>query len=522
MKVTCNQNFRFFLKTLIFNLFIILHFQIGAQPLRYSEKVFEKSDTIKDVEYAKAPWLNNPVALLSEYNIHEGEAKTEMRPLYMDIFSPSGDTVQHRPAIIFMHSGGFLLGTRHNEDMLALCDSFARRGYVTATIDYRIGMGATINRFFGIIIGAQVDKSNGYRSFYRAMQDSRASIRFLKQNAENYGIDTTKIFFYGSSAGAILSIQNLYLDKTSEIDSAAFESPSLGNPDTIGVSGFGAKANAVVALWGSLQKPELIENETTPVFLAHGTADDVVPFKKGKLLGNIEIPISTIKLELPDGYGSFCIDTALQNREIPHQTYFVEEKKHEFYGVDTGEFPEDGPNTYWDTIIWKTSDFLFDIFQPEADFQVDNQNLTSIFTNTSSEIYSAQWDFGDNTTGTGNIAEHIYAKSGIYKITLTACNKNMACDTISKMVETGNQVFVNEFPFAEIRIFPNPANDFVVVEGLIDNVQIRIFNMNGKLIETRKNYENGPLNIQQLETGVYLLEIKNRQQKAILKLVKTR
>ena len=98
----------------------------------------------------------------------------------------------------------------------------------------------------------------------------------------------------------------------------------------------------------------------------------------------------------------------------------------------------------------------------------------------------------------------------------------MACDTISKMVETGNQVFVNEFPFAESRIFPNPANDFVVVEGLIDNVQIRIFNMNGKLIETRKNYENGPLNIQQLETGVYLLEIKNRQQKAILKLVKTR
>lgn len=522
MKVTCNQNFRFFLKVLIFSLLIFLHFQIGAQPLRYSKKVFEKSDTLKDVEYAKAPWLNNPVALLSEYNIHEEEVKTEVRPLYMDIYTPSGDTVKHRPAIIFMHSGGFLLGTRHNDDMLALCDSFARQGYVTTTIDYRIGMGATINRFFGIIIGAKIDKSNGYRSFYRAMQDSRAAIRFLKQNAEKYGIDTTKIFLYGSSAGAILSIHNLYLDKPAEIDSAAFQSPSLGNPDAIGYPGFGAKANAVVALWGSLQKTELIENETTPVFLAHGTADDVVPFKKGKLLGNIEIPISTMKLELPDGYGSFCIDTALQNRGIPHQTYFVEEKKHEFYGVDTGEFPEDGPNAYWDTIIWKTSYFLFDIFQPEADFQFEIQNLTSIFTNTSSEIYSARWDFGDNTTGTGNIAEHIYAKSGIYKVTLTACNKNMACDTISKMVETGNQVFANEFPFAEIRIFPSPANDFVVVEGLIDNVQIRIFNLHGKLIDTRENIRNGPLDIQQLETGVYLVEVKNRQQKTILKLVKTR
>lgn len=513
---------RLFLKILIFSLFIFIHFQIGAQPFRYSDSVFDKSDTLKNVEYAKAPWLNNPVGLLSDYNIHEGEVKTEMRPLYMDIFSPSGDTVKQRPAIIFMHSGGFLLGTRHNDDMIALCDSFARRGYVTATIDYRIGMGAIINRIFGIIIGAKVDEANGYRSFYRAMQDSRAAIRFLKQHAENYGIDTTRIFFYGSSAGAILSIHNLYLDKTTEIDSAAFQSPSLGNPDTIGYPGFGAKANAVVALWGSLQKPELIENETTPVFLAHGTADDVVPFKKGKLLGNIEIPISTIKLELPDGYGSFCIDTALQNRGIPHQTYFVEGKKHEFYGVDTGEFPEDGPNAYWDTIIWKTSDFLFDIFQPEADFQVDTKSLTSIFTNTSSEIYSAQLDFGDNTTGTGNITEHVYTKSGIYKVTLTACNKNMACDTISKMVETGNKVFAEEILFNKIRIFPNPASDFVVVEGLTDNAQVRIFNLHGKLIVTRENFGNGALNIQQFETGVYLVEIKNRQQKTTLKLVKTR
>lgn len=512
--------FRFLLKTMIVSFFIFLHFQIGAQPLRYSKKVFEKSDTLKDVEYAKAPWLNNPVALLSEYNIHEGEAKTEMRPLYMDIFSPSNDTVKHRPAIIFMHSGGFLSGTRHNDDMLALCDSFARRGYVTATIDYRIGMGATINRIFGIIIGAKVDEANGYRSFYRAMQDSRAAIRFLKLNSENYGIDTTKIFLYGSSAGAILSIHNLYLDKPAEIDSAAFKNPSLGQLDSIGIQGFAGKANATVALWGSLLNPEVIEIETTPVFLAHGTADDVVPFKKGKLLGNIEIPISTMKLELPDGYGSYCIDTALQNRGIPHQTYFVEGKKHEFYGVDTGEFPEDGPNAYWDTIIWKTSDFLFDIFQPEVDFQVETQNLTSIFTNTSSEIYSARWDFGDNITRTGNIVEHVYNQSGIYKVTLTACNKNMACDTISKMVETENKVFAEEILFNKIRIFPNPASDFVVIEGLIDNAQIRIFNMNGTLIQMKENIGNGTLNIQQLETGIYAVEIKNHQQKTTLKLVK--
>lgn len=98
----------------------------------------------------------------------------------------------------------------------------------------------------------------------------------------------------------------------------------------------------------------------------------------------------------------------------------------------------------------------------------------------------------------------------------------MACDTISKMVETGNKVFAKEILFSRIRIFPNPASNFVMVEGLIDNAQISIFNMNGTLIEMMENIGNGSLNIQQLETGIYAVEIKNQQQKTTLKLIKTR
>ncbi|MBN1820817.1 MAG: hypothetical protein JW833_08870, partial [Prolixibacteraceae bacterium] len=60
----------------------------GAQPFRYKEKVFENVDTLKEVVYAVAPWLNNliPIELLSEKNVHDGEAKTENLPLLMDIF----------------------------------------------------------------------------------------------------------------------------------------------------------------------------------------------------------------------------------------------------------------------------------------------------------------------------------------------------------------------------------------------------------------------------------------------------
>ena len=508
------------IKRLFHALLFLLSLNSGAQSLRYSNIVFDKTDTLKNIEFATAPWLNNKVNLLAEYNIHEGETTTETRPLLMDIFTPEKDTVTKRPAIIFMHSGGFLLGTRHNDDMVALCDSFARRGYVTATIDYRLGMGATISRFLGIIIGAKVDNANGYRAFYRAMQDARAAVRFLKHNHENFGIDSSKIFLFGSSAGAILGIQNLYLDKNQEIDSAAYKTPSLGSPDTIGIQGFGGKANGVVALWGSIQMPELIENETTPLFLAHGTDDDVVPFRKGKLLGNIEIPIPTIKLELPEGYGSFCIDTALQNRGIPHEIYFVEGKKHEFYGVDTGEFPVDGPNACWDTIIWKTSDFLFDIFKPKAGFSVETQNLKAVFSNTSTDIYSARWNFGDNITAEGKTVEHVFAQAGNYKITLTTCNRNQACDTISKNVTVGHDVFAGIFSEQNLSIFPNPTSGIFRINGINSPAKIRIFDLQGNLKAESENSISEPISIQHFKAGLYIVEIEMENRKIKMKLVK--
>ena len=73
----------------------------------------------------------------------------------------------------------------------------------------------------------------------------------------------------------------------------------------------------------------------TPVFLVHGTDDNIVPFKKGVPLAGIIPPeySSVAQLNLQETYGSFCIDTVLSNRNINHETYFVEGQKHEFYGV---------------------------------------------------------------------------------------------------------------------------------------------------------------------------------------------
>src|SRR5687767_4193091 len=60
------------------------------------------------------------------------------QPLLMDIYQPVGDTVRRRPVIIFAHQGGFVSGQRTDAYMVAVCTQFARLGYVTASIDYRL------------------------------------------------------------------------------------------------------------------------------------------------------------------------------------------------------------------------------------------------------------------------------------------------------------------------------------------------------------------------------------------------
>ena len=50
----------------------------------------------------------------------------------MDIYTPDGDTETNRPLILFMHGGSFTAGSKEQIDCVNFCESFAKRGYVTA------------------------------------------------------------------------------------------------------------------------------------------------------------------------------------------------------------------------------------------------------------------------------------------------------------------------------------------------------------------------------------------------------
>src|ERR1043165_9130881 len=122
--------------------------------------------------------------------------------LKMDIYQPAGDLLAHRPLIMVAFPGSFTAGSRLSPDITQLCDNFVRRGYVCASIDYRLGFEN----------GSDCD-TNQFKAMMRAVQDMRAAVRYFYKDAQTnntYRVDTNQIFIGGSSAGAFIALNYAY------------------------------------------------------------------------------------------------------------------------------------------------------------------------------------------------------------------------------------------------------------------------------------------------------------------------
>ncbi|MHC2185623.1 acetyl esterase [Rathayibacter agropyri] len=90
-----------------------------------------------------------------------------------------------RPALLMLHGGGFVDGARNEGGMTELCEYYAKRGFVSVTIDYRL---LQQSRYPGQI------------------EDAQAAVEWLRDPAqvERFGLDPARIGVMGSSAGAII------------------------------------------------------------------------------------------------------------------------------------------------------------------------------------------------------------------------------------------------------------------------------------------------------------------------------
>jgi acetyl esterase/lipase len=153
------------------------------------------------------------------------------------------------PCIVLIHGGGWAAGNKNQlNDQV---HDFVRKGYVSATIHYRFAPK--------YIFPAQIE-------------DVKCAIRFLRANADKYGIDKNRIGAVGFSAGAHLSMMLGALDKEDGLEGEG------GNPDQ------SSKVNAVVAFFGPTDfSTDDWPKQTLPIlqgFLGGAKADRPEVYKK--------------------------------------------------------------------------------------------------------------------------------------------------------------------------------------------------------------------------------------------------
>jgi len=149
--------------------------------------------------------------------------------LKADVYQPVGDTMTSRPTVILIHTGSFLpifyngqaTGIKTDSVIAELCRQYARRGYTAIAMDYRLGwnpqaIGPT---------GQDIRTGSLLQAVYRALQDAKACVRYFRNdalNANNYGIDESKIILHGMGSGGYVAMAYACLNNPSQISLPKF------------------------------------------------------------------------------------------------------------------------------------------------------------------------------------------------------------------------------------------------------------------------------------------------------------
>ena len=201
----------------------------GAAPMRYRDSVFNTVTVTNAVTYGSAVNLENQTV-----------------DLQLDMYQPAGDTITARPAIVWVHGGSFCCGDRTSPEIVDEANTFAKKGYVNVSIDYRLESPGCAGTF-----------SNCVAAIQEATADAQTAVRFLRSRAATYGIDPNRIAIGGSSAGAITALNVGY---------SSSEDPS-------------AAVRAAVSLSGAQLVVGTISPGDAPAIDFHCTTDPLVAFQ---------------------------------------------------------------------------------------------------------------------------------------------------------------------------------------------------------------------------------------------------
>jgi hypothetical protein len=287
---------------------------------RYLDEVFtsvnKSSNVVYDTNYAINLLFGNPnpqiPALFTSSPVWSENLKC-------DIYSPEGDTLQNRPVIILSHTGSYLpplvnkqtTGSKDDSSIVELAHRFAKRGYVVVAMNYRLGWNPAAT-------SQEVATEQLIKATYRALQDMRNCVRFMRRNAATYGIDQTKIIFGGQGTGGYIALAGATVSERADIESnlkfLRGDATPMVSVDTLGdwtgiggVIPYNDPADASVSsdvnmyfnFGGAMGDTAWMKASSKPMVAMHTTRDPFAPYNTG----NVIVPTTGLTV-IPNASGA--------------------------------------------------------------------------------------------------------------------------------------------------------------------------------------------------------------------------
>lgn len=117
----------------------------------------------------------------TDFETREGivYSKVDERELLLDVFLPNGDSL--RPGVLVVHGGAWRSGNR--KQLEGYATALAKRGFTCFAIDYRLAPD---------------------HQFPAQIEDCRAAVRWIRDHAAEYKVDSKRLGAIGYSAGGHL------------------------------------------------------------------------------------------------------------------------------------------------------------------------------------------------------------------------------------------------------------------------------------------------------------------------------
>ncbi len=206
-----------------------------------------------------------------------------------------------RPTLIFIHGGGWLGGKRANG--LPLFMPFVEKGWHVVNIEYRLGAGTAP----------------------AAVDDAVCALKWVVDNAEAYGFDTSKIVVSGGSAGGHLALTTGILGSRegnpcypgSDFKVAAvvnwFGITNIASvdqyltealpPDVNYARTWAGDVDRIADLSNNVSPEIIVDKGSPPIITIHGESDTIVPFTQATTFHKRleELGVVNELVSFPDG-----------------------------------------------------------------------------------------------------------------------------------------------------------------------------------------------------------------------------